>query len=110
MTAFRPYNRFAGCHGCGPPAQLGRLIFDGDLVSQFTETLVTLDTRIYGAQARVFEYFDGDDTSLEADILDRLAIKPSIVACRKTASGNVWTPCQIDSSWRALRRTAVRHG
>lgn len=69
-----------------PPARFGGLIFNGHLVSQFTEKLQIGEGWINGGflvcEPGVFAYLQGDDTSLEADVLERLAAKGQLAAYR----------------------------
>jgi len=68
-----------------PPARFGGLIFDGDLVAEFTEKPQIGEGWINGGflvfQPEVFEYLSGD-SSLEADVLERLASDKQLVAYR----------------------------
>ena len=60
-----------------PPARFGGLIFNGDLVAQFTEKPQIGEGWINGGfmvmEPGIFNYLGGDDTSLEGDTLERLA-------------------------------------
>ena len=85
--------RFHRTHGCiatvtavRPPARFGGLIFDGDLVSDFTEKPQVGEGWINGGflvfEPAVFDYLGGDATSLEADALGRLAADRQLAAYR----------------------------
>lgn len=60
-----------------PPARFGGLIFDGDLVSQFTEKPQIGEGWINGGymvfEPGVFDYLTDDDSSLEVHGLERMA-------------------------------------
>ena len=72
--------------GLRPPARFGGLIFDGDLVAEFTEKPQIGEGWINGGfmvfEPGVFDYLKGDNTSLEADALERLAADGQLVAYR----------------------------
>ena len=89
---------FHRSHGClatvtavRPPARFGGLIFDGDLVAEFTEKPQIGEGWINGGflvfEPGVFTYLEGDDTSLEADALERLASDSQLAAYRH---GGFW--------------------
>lgn len=69
-----------------PPARFGGLIFDGDLVAEFTEKPQIGEGWINGGfmvfESGVFDYLEGDDTSLEANALERLAADGQLAAYR----------------------------
>jgi glucose-1-phosphate cytidylyltransferase len=69
-----------------PPARFGGLIFDGDLVSEFTEKPQIGEGWINGGfmvfEPEVFDYISGDDTSLEVDTLETLARRRQLAAYR----------------------------
>jgi glucose-1-phosphate cytidylyltransferase len=69
-----------------PPARFGGLILDGDRVSQFTEKPQIGEGWINGGYmvlARdVLSYIEGDATSLERDVLERLAEEQRLAAVR----------------------------
>ena len=78
LLAFhRAHGRLATVTAVRPPARFGGLVFDGDLVAEFTEKPQIGEGWINGGffvfEPAVFDYLDGDDTSLEADALERLA-------------------------------------
>lgn len=60
-----------------PPARFGGLIFNGDLVTEFTEKPQIGEGWINGGflvfEPAVFDCLEGDHSSLEADALERLA-------------------------------------
>ncbi len=69
-----------------PPARFGGLIFSGELVAQFTEKPQIGEGWINGGflvcEPGVFAYLDGDETSLEANALHRLAQDQQLAAYR----------------------------
>jgi glucose-1-phosphate cytidylyltransferase len=62
------------------------LIFDGDLVAEFTEKPQNGEGWINGGffvfQPEIFRYLKDDHTSLEADVLERLANERQLTAYR----------------------------
>jgi len=69
-----------------PPARFGGLVFDGDLVTQFSEKPQIGEGWINGGfmvlEPAIFDYLPDDDTSLEADALEQLASARSLAAFR----------------------------
>ncbi len=69
-----------------PPARFGGLIFDGDLVEQFTEKPQIGEGWINGGfmvmEPRIFDYIPSDSTNLEVDVLEKLSIEKELVAYR----------------------------
>ncbi len=82
----RSHGKLATVTAVRPPARFGGLIFDGDLVSQFTEKPQIGEGWINGGflvfEPKVFECLEGDSTSMEADLLERLAGDRQLVAYR----------------------------
>jgi len=82
----RAHGRLATVTAVRPPARFGGLIFDGDLVSEFTEKPQIGEGWINGGffvfEPAVFDYLDGDQSSLEADALERLAKDRQLAAYR----------------------------
>jgi glucose-1-phosphate cytidylyltransferase len=80
------HGRLATVTAVRPPARFGGLIFDGDLVARFTEKPQIGEGWINGGflvlEPRVFDYLQGDDTSLEAHVLERLAADRQLAAYR----------------------------
>lgn len=80
----RSHGRIATVTAVRPPARFGGLIFDGDLVARFTEKPQIGEGWINGGflvfEPGVFDYLKGDDTSLEADALERLAADGQLAA------------------------------
>lgn len=69
-----------------PPARFGGLIFDGDLVAQFTEKPQAGEGWINGGflvfEPGIFSYLDENSTTLEVDLLTRLAAEGQLSAYR----------------------------
>jgi glucose-1-phosphate cytidylyltransferase len=82
----RAHGRIATVTAVRPPARFGGLIFDGDLVSEFTEKPQIGEGWINGGflvfEPGVFDYLEGDESSLEADAMERLAADNQLVAYR----------------------------
>jgi glucose-1-phosphate cytidylyltransferase len=82
----RAHGRIATVTAVRPPARFGGLVFDGDFVSQFTEKPQIGEGWINGGflvfEPRLFDYLEGDDCSLEANVLERLAADRQLVAYR----------------------------
>jgi len=83
----REQGRIATVTAVRPPARFGGLIFDGDLVSKFDEKPQIGEGWINGGfmvfEPAVFDYINGDDDSLEADTLERLADERQLAAYRQ---------------------------
>jgi glucose-1-phosphate cytidylyltransferase len=81
----KAHGRVATVTAVRPPARFGGLIFDGDLVTEFTEKPQIGEGWINGGflvfEPQVFEYLSVD-SSLEADVLERLATDKQLVAYR----------------------------
>jgi len=82
----KSHGRLATVTAVRPPARFGGLIFDGDLVSDFTEKPQIGEGWINGGfmvlEPGVFDYLKGDDPSLEADALEHLAADRQLAAYR----------------------------
>jgi glucose-1-phosphate cytidylyltransferase len=69
-----------------PPARFGGLIFEGDLVTKFTEKPQIGEGWINGGfmvmEPKIFEYILSDSTNLEADVLECLARENQLAAYR----------------------------
>ena len=87
LLAFhRSHGRIATVTAVRPPARFGGLVFDGDIVSDFTEKPQIGEGWINGGflvfEPRVFDYLAGDESSLEANALENLARDRQLVAYR----------------------------
>jgi glucose-1-phosphate cytidylyltransferase len=69
-----------------PPARFGGLVFDGNMVAEFTEKPQIGEGWINGGfmvfEPEIFDYLEADDTVLEADALERLAEQRKLAAFR----------------------------
>ena len=88
LLAFhRRHGRIATVTAVRPPSRFGGLVFNGDLVVEFTEKPQIGEGWINGGfmvfEPEVFRYLDrGDHTVLEADALERLAADGQLAAYR----------------------------
>ena len=82
----RSHGRLATVTAVRPPARFGGLIFDGDLVADFTEKPQIGEGWINGGflvfEPQVFDYLSAEDSSLEANALERLAADKQLAAYR----------------------------
>jgi glucose-1-phosphate cytidylyltransferase len=80
----RSHGRIATVTAVRPPARFGGLIFEGDLVVNFTEKPQAGEGWINGGflvfEPAIFNYLEGDRSSLEADALERLAADRQLAA------------------------------
>lgn len=87
----RTHQRLATVTAVRPPARFGALVFDGDLVPQFSEKSQAAEGWINGGyfvfEPGVFQYLSGDSTSLEADALEHLAKDRQLAAYKH---GGFW--------------------
>jgi glucose-1-phosphate cytidylyltransferase len=76
--------RLATVTAVRPPARYGGLIFDGDRISRFTEKPQAGEGWINGGflvcEPGIFDYLQGDGSSLEADGLEQLAADKQLSA------------------------------
>lgn len=82
----RSHKKLATVTAVRPPARFGGLIFDGNLVAQFTEKPQIGEGWINGGflvvEPALFNYLQGDQSSLEADALEQLAADRQLVGYR----------------------------
>jgi glucose-1-phosphate cytidylyltransferase len=82
----RSHGRLATVTAVRPPARFGGLIFDGDLVAEFTEKPQIGEGWINGGflvfEPGLFDYLEGDNSSLETDAMERLAADSQLAAYR----------------------------
>jgi len=82
----RSHGRLATVTAVRPPARFGGLVFDGDLVAEFTEKPQIGEGWINGGffvlEPEVLEYIEGDGTIWERDPLERLAADGQLAAYR----------------------------
>ena len=87
LLAFhRAHGKLATLTAVRPPARFGGLVFRGDMVAEFTEKPQIGEGWINGGflvlEAGVFDYLTGDEVSLEADTMERLAKEGELAAYR----------------------------
>jgi len=86
LTFHRSHGRLATVTAVRPPSRFGGLIFDGDFVSEFTEKPQIGEGWINGGfmifEPDVLDFLQGDEISLEADVLEKLAADRQLVAYR----------------------------
>ena len=92
LLAFhRRHGKLATVTAVRPPARFGGLLFDGDLVSEFTEKPQVGEGWINGGffvmEPAVLDYIQGDETYLEREPLERLARDGQLAAFRH---GGFW--------------------
>ena len=82
----RSHGRTGTVTAVRPPARFGGLVFNGDIVSTFTEKPQIGEGWINGGflvlEPAVFSYLEGDKGSLEIDLLERLAADGQLAAYR----------------------------
>jgi glucose-1-phosphate cytidylyltransferase len=82
----RAHGRIATITAVRPASRFGGLVFDGDLVSQFTEKPQIGEGWVNGGflvlEPQVFDYLSDDTDSLEANALEQLAADGQLVAYR----------------------------
>ncbi|MBI2266347.1 MAG: NTP transferase domain-containing protein [Armatimonadetes bacterium] len=84
------FHRSTGCiatlTAVRPPARFGGVVFDGDLVSEFSEKPQIGEGWINGGfmvfEPSIFRYIEGDRTVLESQALERLASERQLAAYR----------------------------
>ena len=86
----RAHGRIGTVTAVRPPARFGGLVFDGDLVAEFTEKPQIGEGWINGGfmvfEPGIFKYLDhGDQTILEGEPLERLAADGQLAAYRHEA-------------------------
>jgi glucose-1-phosphate cytidylyltransferase len=86
LAFHRRHGRLATVTAVRPPARFGGLLFDGDLVREFTEKPQVGEGWINGGffvmEPGVLDYIQGDDTYLEREPLERLAKDGQLAAYR----------------------------
>jgi glucose-1-phosphate cytidylyltransferase len=84
LRLHRDHGRIATVTAVRPPARFGGLVFDGDLVAEFTEKPQIGEGWINGGflvfEPAIFDYLDDDRTVLEANALEQLAEERQLVA------------------------------
>jgi len=110
LVAFhRAHGKLATLTAVRPPARFGALALNGDSVREFAEKPQTGEGWINGGffvfEPGVFDYFEGDDTSLEREPLERLTAEGQLMAFRHSG---FWQPMDtlrerrlLESLWAA---------
>ena len=82
----RSQGKMATISAVHPPARFGTLTFDGELVAEFSEKPQTGEGWINGGfmvlEPEIFEHLEGDESTLEATLLERLAGMGQLAAYR----------------------------
>ena len=82
----RSHGRIGTVTAVRPPARFGGIVFDGAFVAQFTEKPQIGEGWISGGffvfEPRIFDYLEGDASSLEAHGLEKLAADQQLAAYR----------------------------
>ena len=82
----KSHGKIATITAVRPPSRFGGLVFEGDLVKEFSEKPQIGEGWINGGymvlEPAVFEYLSGDDSILEVDALERLASQNQLAAFR----------------------------
>jgi glucose-1-phosphate cytidylyltransferase len=91
LTFHRSHGRIATVTAVRPPARFGGLVFDHDMVVEFTEKPQIGEGWINGGflifEPEIFNYLESDRTSLEVDVLEKLAGEHQLAAYRH---GGFW--------------------
>lgn len=82
----RSHGRLATVTAVRPPARFGGIVFDGDMVREFSEKPQIGEGWINGGfmvlEPAVLKYIAGDESSLEAEVLEQLARDQQLAAFR----------------------------
>ena len=82
----RSRKRLATVTAVRPPARFGGVVLDGDLVAEFTEKSQVGEGWINGGfmvlEPEVFRYLTSDESVLEIDLLEQLAVEGQLAAYR----------------------------
>ncbi|MBN1221238.1 MAG: glucose-1-phosphate cytidylyltransferase [Anaerolineae bacterium] len=82
----KSHGRIATVTAVRPPARFGGLVFDGNLVTNFTEKPQIGEGWINGGfmvfEPAILNYFQKDNDSLEADVMEQLAKERQLMAFR----------------------------
>jgi len=100
----RSHGKLATVTAVRPPARFGGLVFDGDLVAEFTEKPQIGEGWINGGffvlEPAVLDYIDGDAAIWERDPLERLAREGQLAAYRHEG---FWQPMDTLRDVRLLQ-------
>jgi glucose-1-phosphate cytidylyltransferase len=82
----RSHGKIATLTAVRPPARFGGVVFDGELVAEFTEKPQIGEGWINGGflvlEPEIFDYLEDDRSNLEADAMERLAADRQLAAYR----------------------------
>ena len=82
----RAHGKLATVTAVRPPSRFGGLVFDGDLVREFSEKPQIGEGWINGGyfvfEPQIFDYLDGDGSILEVDALEKIAAEGQLAAYR----------------------------
>jgi glucose-1-phosphate cytidylyltransferase len=85
----KSHGKLATVTAVRPPARYGYMVFDGDVVTEFTEKPQIGEGWINGAffilEPGIFDYIDGDETVWEREPLERLSREGQLIAYRHTS-------------------------
>jgi glucose-1-phosphate cytidylyltransferase len=109
LSFHKKHNPIVTLTAVRPPARFGGLIFEGDLVLQFTEKSQIGEGWINGGfmvmEPKIFDCIPSDATNLEAQVLEQLAQEGQLAAYRHD---NFWQCMdtlrdkrQLESLWQA---------
>jgi glucose-1-phosphate cytidylyltransferase len=105
----RSHGKLATVTAVRPPARFGGLVFDGDLVAEFTEKPQVGEGWINGGffvlEPQVLDYIDGDESIWEREPLERLAADRQLAAYRHDG---FWQPMDTLRDVRLLN--SLWHG
>jgi glucose-1-phosphate cytidylyltransferase len=86
LAFHRTHGKIATVTAVRPPARFGGLVFEGDMVTEFTEKPQIGEGWINGGfmvlEPEVFRYLEGDASILEVHALERLAAERQLAAYR----------------------------
>jgi glucose-1-phosphate cytidylyltransferase len=86
LAFHRSHRKLATVTAVRPPARFGGLVFDGDMVKEFTEKPQIGEGWINGGflvlEPQVLDMISGDDTVFESHVLERLAKQGQLAAYR----------------------------
>lgn len=107
----RDAGRIATVSAVRPPARFGGMVFDGNLVANFTEKPQIGEGWINGGflilEPAIFDYLEDDQSSLEADGLERVAASRELAAYRHEGFWQCMDTLRdkrlLESLWRESR-------
>jgi glucose-1-phosphate cytidylyltransferase len=108
LTLHKQCGRIVTLTAVRPPARFGGLIFDGDLIAQFTEKPQIGEGWINGGfmamEPGILDYISSDETNLEAHVLEQLARENQLAAYRHDdfwqCMDTLRDKRQLESVWR----------